>query len=151
ALFGGSDEDVATPDTTAAPVATTRGTLPPTGGYAAGTLPPSSAPAYSAGVGTMAGITPVSIQPGTDTGTAGNKTIQSVRSQVATLESRLAANSQRLADLRSAGAGQASSYHEAKAQITTRLQVGTTRGNPELVAQWNTAQSALDQLSGNIN
>jgi hypothetical protein len=29
--------------------------------------------------------------------------------------------------------------------------MGTTRGNPELVQEWNSAQSALDQLSGNIN
>lgn len=153
ALFGGSDEDQnATADQAPAPVAA-RGTLPPTAGAnsSVGVLPPSSAPAYSAGVGTMAGITPVTIEPGTNTGTAVNQTIQGLRSQVGTLENHLATNSQRLADLRAAGAGQAGAYHEAKAQITTRLQIGTTRGNPELVAQWNTAQSALDQLSGNIN
>ena len=45
----------------------------------------------------------------------------------------------------------ASAYHEAKAHITTRLQMGTTKGNPELVGEWNQAQSALDQLTGNIN
>ena len=45
----------------------------------------------------------------------------------------------------------AGAYHEDKAPITTRLQVGTTRGNPELVSQWNSAQSALDSLTGNIN
>jgi hypothetical protein len=35
--------------------------------------------------------------------------------------------------------------------ITTRLQVGTTKGNPELVSQWNAAQTSLDALSANIN
>ena len=49
------------------------------------------------------------------------------------------------------GAGAAGAYQEAKAHITTRLQVGTTRGNPELVAEWNTAQGQLDALSANIN
>jgi hypothetical protein len=29
--------------------------------------------------------------------------------------------------------------------------VGTTRGNPELVSEWNTAQGQLDSLAGNIN
>jgi prefoldin subunit 5 len=53
--------------------------------------------------------------------------------------------------LRNQGAGAAGAYQEAKAHITTRLQVGTTRGNPELVAQWNTAQSQLDALSANVN
>ena len=58
---------------------------------------------------------------------------------------------QRLADLRNQGAGAAGAYQEAKAHITTRLQVGTTRGNPELVAEWNTAQGQLDALSANMN
>ena len=56
-----------------------------------------------------------------------------------------------LTDLRNQGAGAAGAYQEAKAHITTRLQVGTTRGNPELVAEWNTAQGQLDALSANIN
>lgn len=150
ALFGGSDEEAAPTETatTTTTTTTTRGTLPPTSGMA-GTLPPASAP--SIGVGTMAGITPVPIESGSDTGTSVNKTIQGLRSQVQSIETHLAANAQRLADLRAAGAGQASAYHEAKAHITTRLQIGTTRGNPELVSEWNSAQSALDQLSGNIN
>ena len=53
--------------------------------------------------------------------------------------------------MRNAGAGAAGAYQGAKANITTRLQVGTTSGNPELVAQWNTAQSPLDTLSANMN
>jgi hypothetical protein len=147
-----------------APVTSSGGTPPPSysspsysssyGGP--GTLPPSAAPAasgpgYGGGMGTMGRITPVTIEPGSDTGTAVSKTIQGLRAQVETLESHIAANAQQLADLRSTGASEAGAYHEAKAQITTRLQIGTTRGNPELVAQWNSAQASLDQLSGNIN
>jgi hypothetical protein len=96
-------------------------------------------------------ITPVAIEAGGDTGTAVNKTIQSLRSQVSGLESKLAANAARLNDLRNNGAASAGSYQQTKAQITTRLQVGTTKGNPELVSAWNSAQSSLDALSGNIN
>jgi len=58
---------------------------------------------------------------------------------------------QQLSDLHGQAATLASNYHESKAHITTRLQLGTTRGNPELVAEWNTAQTSLDQLTGNIN
>lgn len=108
-------------------------------------------PAAVPGGAPVATITPVTIDAGPDTGTAVNKTIQSLRAQVSGLQSRLAANSARLADLRNQGAGAAGAYQEAKAHITTRLQVGTTRGNPELVAEWNTAQGQLDALSGNIN
>ncbi|HEY0281977.1 MAG TPA: hypothetical protein VGC27_05080 [Rhizomicrobium sp.] len=99
----------------------------------------------------VATITPVSIEPGSDTGTAVSKSVASLRSQIAGLQGSLAQNAQRLADLRNSGAEAASTYHEAKARITTKLQIGTTRGNPELVSQWNVAQAALDQLAGNIN
>ena len=99
----------------------------------------------------VATITPVSIEQGSDTGTAVSKSIANLRSQVSGLQGSLAQNAQRLADLRNSGAEWAAAYHEAKARITTKLQVGTTRGNPELVSQWNMAQSALDQLAGNIN
>ena len=134
-MFGGDDSaeapvaDAGAPPTAAAPV---------------------SAP-VSAGGAPVATITPVNIETGPDTGTAVNKTIQSLRAQVAGLQQKLASNSQRLADLRNQGAGAAGSYQEAKAHITTRLQVGTTRGNPELVAEWNTAQGQLDALSANVN
>jgi hypothetical protein len=126
---------------------------PPTAG-AAGTFAPSAYAAPSSGVsgaGMMATITPVTIDPGNDTGTAVNKTIQGLRSQVSGLQQKLVANAQRLADLRNASAGAAGAYQTAKAHITTRLQVGTTKGNPELVSEWNGAQSQLDALTGNIN
>jgi hypothetical protein len=125
---------------------------PPDAGVAP---PPSAAPApvasSSGGPAPMVTITPVTIEPGADTGTAVNKSIQTVRSQVSGLESRLAANAQRLNDLRNAGAASAGAYQESKAQITTRLQIGTTKGNPELVSLWNGAQTSLDALAGNIN
>ena len=117
--------------------------------------PPSAASAMprqpASGAAPVATITPVTIDGGADTGTAVNKTIQSIRDQVAGLQQKLAANSARLADLRNQGAGAAGAYQEAKAHITTRLQVGTTRGNPELVAEWNAAQGQLDALSANVN
>ena len=89
---------------------------------------------------------------GPDTGTAVNKTIQSLRAQVAGPAAEAGRQFRtRLAELRNQGAGAAGAYQEAKAHITTRLQVGTTRGNPELVAEWNTAQGQLDALSANLN
>jgi hypothetical protein len=126
---------------------------PPSAGAAApptAAAPVAAAP-VAAGGAPVATITPVTIENGPDTGTAVNKTVQSLRGQIAGLQQRLSANAQRLVDLRNQGAGAAGSYQEAKARITTRLQVGTTRGNPELVAEWNTAQGQLDALSANVN
>ncbi len=115
--------------------------------------PPPTAAALNTvpGAAPVATITPITIDGGPDTGTQVNRTIQSLRAQVSGLQQKISVNSARLAELRNAGAGAASAYQEAKARITTRLQIGTTRGNPELVAQWNTAQGQLDALSANIN
>jgi hypothetical protein len=141
-MFGGDDTTAAE-----APPTADNG-APPT---AAAPLAAPMAVPVTAGAAPVATITPVSVENGPDTGTGVNKTIQSLRAQVAGLQQRLAANAQRLVDLRNQGAGAAGSYQEAKAHITTRLQVGTTRGNPELVAEWNTAQGQLDALSANVN
>jgi hypothetical protein len=150
-LFGDSGTDTES----AGPVASDASSPVPAPTYSA---PAPSAPAYSAPaasqtgtVGTVARITPVTIEPGSDTGSAVSKTIAGLRSQLQGLQGSLAANAASYSDLHSSGAGAATAYYEARGRITARLQVGTTRGNPELVAEWNRAQSALDQLSGNIN
>lgn len=119
----------------------------------AGTLPSQSGapPAAAAPAPNMAGITPVQIEAGSDTGTSVSHTVAELRNSVMGLQDRLVSDSGRLGSLKGQAAQSASDYHEAKAHITTRLQLGTTRGNPELVAEWNTAQTALDTLTANIN
>jgi hypothetical protein len=141
-LFGDSGPE---PDSTA-PVAS--GTPVP---YAAPTQTNAPVVSSPSGVGPMAAITPVTVEPGSDTGTAVGKTVSGLRSQVSGIQGSLQTNAQRYNELRSSGAGAANTYYEARARITSRLQMGTTRGNPELVAEWNRAQTALDQLSTNIN
>mgnify|MGYP001552382914 CR=1 FL=1 len=71
----------------------------------------TSAPSAGSSLAPVATITPITIDPGSDTGTAVNKTIQSIRAQVAGLQQKLATNAQRLADLRNSGAGAAGAYH----------------------------------------
>ena len=109
-----------------------------------GTMP--GAPAASSGPAPTVAITPVPIEPGSNTGTPVSATIATLRGQVQTLEDRLGANAAHLTDLRNQGVESAMAYHESKARITTRLQVGTTRGNPELVTECNTAQASLDKI-----
>jgi hypothetical protein len=118
------------------------GTLPPQG--------PSAGQSVSAG-GNSASITPIAIEPGNDTGTVVSHTIQSLRGEIAGLQDKIVGSAQQLGELKSVAGQSAADYHEAKAHITTRLQIGTTRGNPELVSEWNTAQSSLDTLTTNIN
>jgi hypothetical protein len=142
ALFGDETDNGATP-------AASSDQFPPAGQGTAGTLPGTVGP--SSGSAPVIAITPINIEPGSSTGTAVNATIATLRGQIATIEEHLATNASRLTELRNQGADAASAYQDAKAHITTRLQVGTTRGNPELVSEWNVAQTSLDALAGNIN
>lgn len=138
-LLGGDSGDMTADATDTAPAATAP-------------VAASPAPVAAAtGGAPVATITPVAIDPGTDTGTAVNKTIQGLRAQISGLQSKLAANSAQFANLRNMGLSAASAYQQATGHIATRLQVGTTRGNPELVAEWNIAQNQLDAITANIN
>jgi len=121
------------------------GTLP---GATEGALPPQSGPVETS---TAPGITPVTISAGSDTGTAVGHTVQDLRSQVSAIQDKIVTEAQELANLKATAAQSSETYLTAKATITTHLQLGTTRGNPELVAQWNSAQSALDALTANVN
>jgi hypothetical protein len=143
-MFDDSGSEMSASDA-AAPTAADAGAMP----ALSANLPPPSA--GGGGIAPVATITPVTIESGPDTGTQVNKTIQTLRSQVAGLEGKLGANAQRLADLRNNGASAATAYQESKARITARLQIGTTKGNPELVSEWNSAQASLDAVSANIN
>jgi len=141
---------------TSAPAADTSapGTLPSaadnTGSASAmpGTLPGGGS---SVAAGPGVSITPVVIEGGPDTGTAVGQKVAQLRGDVSGLQDKIVSAAQRLSDLRGQAGASASAYHDTKARITTHLQMGTTRGNPELVAQWNTAQTSLDELTTNIN
>jgi hypothetical protein len=143
-LFGDSGAE---PDT-GSPTATASQAPAPAPVYVA---PAATTQAPPTGIGPVATITPVTIEPGSDTGTAVSKTIATLRAQVSALQGSLMGNGQRYLDLRGSGASAANTYYDSRARITSHLQVGTTRGNPVLVGEWNRAQSALDQLAGNIN
>ncbi len=96
-------------------------------------------------------ITRIPIHQGSNTGTNANRSIASLRSTTTTLDDKMMRSVGNLDSLRRAGASDLSKYHAARAEIMTRLQVGTTRSNPELVARWNQAQAALDDLTANLN
>jgi hypothetical protein len=154
AMFGGdSGSDQSAAADTSAP-----GTLPDTSSTTApaatasmpGTLP-GGAGGSSVAAGPNISITPVTIEAGVNTGTAVGQKVAQLRADVAGLQDKIVSAAQRLADLRGQAGASAASYHDTKARITTHLQMGTTRGNPELVAQWNSAQTSLDELTANIN
>ena len=84
------------------------------------------------------------------TGTVVGQKIESLRSDLLRLQQELSDENDHLQSLRISARQFAGNYHSLKAAMNARLQVGTTRGNPELVAQWNQAQSELQQVGASI-
>ncbi|MSO65733.1 MAG: hypothetical protein EXQ85_08060 [Alphaproteobacteria bacterium] len=103
-------------------------------------------PALTAGA-----IAPVPVTPGVNTGTFVGQKVQQIRTELTQLQTSIVQQNQRLQDVRNQVSATSQRYHGTLAAITSRLQVGTTPGNPVLVNQWNVAQSELDRLSSEIN
>ncbi len=122
-----------------------------TGSSAGGLTGPTSGSDSEATAPTPGTISPVQIAPVEDTGTAVGHTVMALRSDLSAMQNQIMSAAGKLSDLEASNAQFASTYFNDKAQITTHLQLGTTRGNPHLVQKWNAAQSALDSLTVNIN
>ncbi len=99
------------------------------------------------GTGTF---TPQPPTPGPVTGTfAGSRVVQ-LRTDLTNLQAAIASHNTELQRLRSLLSEHAAGYHGITAAISTRLQVGTTPGNPILTQQWNEAQRLLEFLGNDI-
>ncbi|MEX0922350.1 MAG: hypothetical protein WDZ84_06220 [Rhodovibrionaceae bacterium] len=85
------------------------------------------------------------------TGTAVGQRVQAMRGDLSSIQSNISAENARLQSLRSDARASANNYHNLIGNINARLQVGTTPGNPELVAQWNQAQSELGNVDSSIS
>jgi hypothetical protein len=83
-------------------------------------------------------------------GTVVGQKIQELRGDLAKVKANLAQHQQDMAAAHTAVQTDSTSYFNTVAGINSRLQAGTTAGNPELITAWNTAQSTLDKLSADI-
>jgi hypothetical protein len=97
------------------------------GPFAPSASPPSSNPAIS--------------QTGTQTV---RQRIQQLRADQTALANGIAQQQAQLNATRSQLSSDSAAYSSLVSGITSRLQTGTTPGNPELVNQWNAAQAKLD-------
>ncbi|TAJ41846.1 MAG: hypothetical protein EPO55_03935 [Reyranella sp.] len=100
------------------------------GPFAPSVSPPSSNPAIS--------------QTGTQTV---KQRIQQLRSDQAALANGISQQQAQLNATRSRLSSDSAAYSSLVNGITSRLQTGTTPGNPELVSQWNAAQAKLDDAT----
>lgn len=98
------------------------------------------------GGGSLVGMAPAST-PGPAGGTYVGAKVASLRGDLQHLQDNINQQNASLQQLRQAMAQNAATYYGVVGTISSRLGVGTTPGNPELIAQWNQAQAALDRMS----
>ncbi len=119
-------------------------------------IPPSQAEANpqptlgappSLGTGTY---TAQPVTPGSPTGTFVGSQVQQLRGDLQRLQDNINRHNAELQQVRQAMAQDAANYYSLVGTINSRLQVGTTPGNPQLVSQWNQAQGALARMSDDI-
>ncbi|EKV30449.1 hypothetical protein C882_4408 [Caenispirillum salinarum AK4] len=88
--------------------------------------------------------------PGEPTGTYVGQKVQTFRNELRQLQGTLRNRNQELQQIRQQVLQDSAAYHENVAAINSRLQVGTTPGNPILVQRWNQAQQQLDEVNNDI-
>ena len=108
---------------------------------------PTPAPPPQMGTNTFQAPT---ITPGSPTGTAVGAKIAQMRTELTGLRSNINQHNGQLQNLRGQTVRHAQNYHGTVGAINSRLQVGTTPGNPILITQWNQAQTQLDAISRDI-
>ncbi|OAN54640.1 hypothetical protein A6A04_11990 [Paramagnetospirillum marisnigri] len=96
------------------------------------------------------GYEPVTVSPGSPTGTFVGAKVAALRGDLQALQATLARQNQSLQQIRNETVQDSQRYHGTVAAINARLQVGTTPGNPILQQQWNAAQSELDRITDDV-
>jgi len=87
---------------------------------------------------------------GVDSGTFVGSKVGELRKELRRLQINVSRNNSNLQQLRANSVQSAESYQRAVAVVNSRLQVGTTPGNPVLVQRFNTALSLLNSISEDI-
>jgi hypothetical protein len=104
-------------------------------------------PAPPRGTGNLA-VTPVT--SGAPTGTYVGAKVQALRADLQQLQDNINRHNVDLQQIRQGMAQDAATYYSLVGTINSRLQVGTTPGNPELIAEWNQSQTALDRMANDV-
>jgi hypothetical protein len=93
---------------------------------------------------------PSGVTAGQPTGTEVGRRVERLRGDLGRLQAGVADDNGQLQALREQTVANAIQYQDLVAQIQARLQVGTTPGNPNMVASWNQAQTTLDRISDSV-
>ncbi len=126
------------------------GNLPGQVQYAQAAPPPSPYQAQPAAPPPGLPAASPATTPGSPTGTYVGQKIGQLRGELVRLQGLISSHNAELQQNRAEMIQQSRLYHQIVASVNSRLQVGTTPGNPELIAQWNQAQGELDKIDGAI-
>ena len=118
----------------------------------------------AASAGIVLGTTnfePVNVSEVSNTGTFVGQKVLTFRGELNQLQNSIRANNAELQKIRTSIINNALEYHKTIAEIETKLQVGTTPGNPHMfeklakaennIQVMNTNAAALNQLSGRVS
>lgn len=97
---------------------------------------------------------PGGVTPGQPTGTYVGQKVEELRGDLARLQGAISEQNARLQGIRDQTRTNANGYHTTIGAINSKLQAGTTPGNPILVDQWGQAQAQLEAVNvdlGNMN
>lgn len=90
------------------------------------------------------------VTPGQPTGTFVGTKVQQMRGELGQLQQQVTQRNQQLQTIRTTATQNSQRYHGLVAAVSTRLQMGTTPGNPILVSQWTQAQAEIDRMAADV-
>jgi hypothetical protein len=127
------------------PASTTANAAPPTRiNIAAPKEPTFTTPA------TQQAATPAAPTTGQPSGTFVGRKVTQMRTDLAKLQRSIGDLNKRMTQITSQNINSSRRYHEVVAAMNSKLQVGTTPGNPVLVKQWNEAQQKLEGIAESL-
>ena len=111
-------------------------------------MAPDSAPAAPAPAGRYT-LPEVTSAP--STGTVVGQRVETLRDSLRALQARVNQNSAQFEEIEASTTATSQRYHGTMAAINARLQIGTTKGNPILISQWNEAQGDLEEIAADVS
>ncbi|MGF1639829.1 MAG: hypothetical protein ACFCUO_02655 [Rhodospirillales bacterium] len=118
--------------------------------------PPPTGPAVAAATGVAppllgtSSFVPPGVTTGSPTGTFVGRKVVELREELQRLQNSVMVHNEQLQELRARVIEDSQRYHGTIAAINSRLQVGTTPGNPILIQQFNAARADLERLAAEI-
>lgn len=85
------------------------------------------------------------------TGTVVGQRVEALRDNLRALQARINQSSAQFEAIEASTTATSQRYHGTMAAINARLQIGTTKGNPILINQWNEAQSDLEKIAADVS